>query len=231
MKKPFLFVPGAWMGAWVWNDVTKILKKQNHTVYSITLRGLHSEHDNKDAGLQDHVDDVKHFVQTHALTDIILVGHSYSGFVIAQVADQIPDKISTLIFIEAFLPTNGKTLFQVAELDPKEENQAIEANAGKWQPPTREDLAQQPHLTPELADYLANKLIDHPAKTVTDKAIIKSEEFDVPSIFIGRHLNLTDAQKALYGNVEFHALDGGHWTMLSTPDKLAELLYTIATTD
>ena len=152
------------------------------------------------------------------------MGHSYSGFVIGQVADQIPDEISQLIFIEAFLPINGQNLIEGAGLDQKEENLAIENNDGKWPPPKLEELKQQSHMTSEQLIYLNKNLIDHPAKSVQDKAHIKSDKFKVKSIFIGGNLNLSDKQKSLYDKVDFYELNGGHWPMLSKIERLTEIL-------
>jgi len=140
------------------------------------------------------------------------------------VADQIPNKISQLVFVEAFLPTNGENLFQGAGLDPKEENKAIEQNNGKWPPPTLSELKQQSHMTTEQVKYLSKNLIDHPAESVREKANIKSGKITIPSTFVGGKLNLSDEQKALYGKVEFKELNGGHWPMLSELKKLTEIL-------
>ncbi|ETF02065.1 esterase [Advenella kashmirensis W13003] len=38
--KTFMLVHGAWHGAWVWNEVARILRSQGHTVYIPTLTGL-----------------------------------------------------------------------------------------------------------------------------------------------------------------------------------------------
>jgi pimeloyl-ACP methyl ester carboxylesterase len=45
------------------------------------------------------------------LRDIVLVGHSYGGGVARHVADRMPDRIRSLIYLDAFVPENGKTLF------------------------------------------------------------------------------------------------------------------------
>ncbi len=38
--KTFMLVHGAWHGAWVWQQVARILRSQGHTVYTPTLTGL-----------------------------------------------------------------------------------------------------------------------------------------------------------------------------------------------
>lgn len=228
MKKVFLFVPGAWMGSWIWKDLKQNLEKQNHKVYSITLSGLNSKNENKNFGLQDHVNDVKNFIHKQSLTNILLVGHSYSGFVIGQVADQIPNKISKLIFVEAFFPTNGENLLQTANLDLHEETNAIKKNNGKWPMPTPLELKYQPYLSTEHIDFLIKNLIDHPAKSVQDKANILSNKIAIPSVFVGGKIKLSKEQKSLYGKVDFYKLDGGHWPMLSELKKLTDILNNIA---
>ena len=41
----------------------------------------------------------------------ILVGQSYGGVVARHIADRMPDRIRSLIYLDAFVPENGKTLF------------------------------------------------------------------------------------------------------------------------
>ena len=224
-------IPGAWMGKWAWKDLKENLEGLNHKVHSMTLSGLNAEDSDKDFGLQDHVNDLKLFIENRDLTDVIVVGHSYSGLVIGQLADQIPERISKLIFVEAFLPINGENLFQAAGLDPKEENKAINDNGGKWPPPKLEELRRQSHMTSDEVEYLNKNLIDHPAKSVREKASIKSDRIGIPSTFVGAELNLSDAQKALYDKLDFRELNGGHWPMLSESDKLTKILDEIATAE
>ena len=188
------------------------------------MSGLNYQNENKDFGLQDHVNDVKMFIAKNELTKISIVGHSYSGFIIGQIADQIPEKIKELIFVEAFLPINGQNLFQGAGLNPKEENKSIEENNGKWPPPTLKELKQQSYINEKQVQYLNENLIDHPARSVQEKSKIDSDKINLPSKFVGAKLNLSDKQKILYGKVDLYELNGGHWPMLSKTKKLTEIL-------
>jgi pimeloyl-ACP methyl ester carboxylesterase len=45
------------------------------------------------------------------LSDVVLCGHSYGGMVISGVAEQIAAKIRSLVYLDAFAPENGKSLF------------------------------------------------------------------------------------------------------------------------
>lgn len=44
---------------------------------------------------------------------MILVGHSYAGMVISGVAEMIPDKIKLLIYLDAYIPQDDKTAFDL----------------------------------------------------------------------------------------------------------------------
>ncbi|MBD0280297.1 MAG: alpha/beta hydrolase, partial [Flavisolibacter sp.] len=48
---------------------------------------------------------------------VILVGHSMGGMVISAVAEKAPDKIEKLVFIGAYVPTNGQSLLELAGQD------------------------------------------------------------------------------------------------------------------
>ena len=42
------------------------------------------------------------------LTDVVLCGHSYGGFVISGVAEQMAPAIRSIVFLDAFVPRNGE---------------------------------------------------------------------------------------------------------------------------
>jgi pimeloyl-ACP methyl ester carboxylesterase len=49
---------------------------------------------------------------------VILVGHSMGGMVITQVAENRPAEIERLVYVAAFVPTDGQNLFELAMSDP-----------------------------------------------------------------------------------------------------------------
>ena len=52
-------------------------------------------------------------------TKIVLIGHSMGGMVITAVAEKIPNKISKLVYVGAFLPASGQALTDLASADPE----------------------------------------------------------------------------------------------------------------
>jgi pimeloyl-ACP methyl ester carboxylesterase len=61
--------------------------------------------------LSTHIEDICNVIKYERLKDFVLAGHSYGGMVITGVADRMADRIRSLVYIDAFLPANGKSLF------------------------------------------------------------------------------------------------------------------------
>src|SRR5690625_302000 len=143
----FILVPGAWAGGWLWDEVARELRKKGHGTHQLTLAGLDGKSDSGEVRLKTHVKDVRSYIASRDLPSVVLVGHSYSGFVVGQVASQHPDLIDHTIFVEAFLPVAGRSLLEASGLDVQEECAAIASNQGNWPAPLPEELASQPHLS------------------------------------------------------------------------------------
>jgi pimeloyl-ACP methyl ester carboxylesterase len=132
----FVLVPGAWMGEWAWSEVASCLRRKGHGVDAITLTGLHDGDEAAVVRLAAHVQDVLDHLRTNGLRDVVLVGHSYSGVVVGQVAALVPGLVARTIYVEAFLPVDGRSLLEVSGLDVEHERRLIVENAGLWPPPT-----------------------------------------------------------------------------------------------
>ncbi len=108
----FVIVHGAWGGGWAFRDVESILKQKGYDVYRPTLTGLGERHHLADhsINLTTHINDVLNVIIFEELEDIILVGHSYGGMVIAGVAHRIPERIKSMIYVDAHLPDDGESI-------------------------------------------------------------------------------------------------------------------------
>ena len=68
--------------------------------------------------LSTQVDDVVGEIKWKDLDGIVLVGHSYGGMVITQVAEQLRDRISAIVYLGAFLPADGQSLLDITHTTP-----------------------------------------------------------------------------------------------------------------
>ena len=88
-------------------------------MYTPTLSGL-GEHRNTltpAVDLNTHITDIVNLLVAEDLHDVVLVGHSYAGLVIAGVADRVPERLRQLIFLDAHLAGNGQSFLTALPKD------------------------------------------------------------------------------------------------------------------
>jgi len=228
----FVLVPGAWAGAWLWDEVANELQSKGHTPHPITLSGLGEDAASAEVSLKTHVEDVRSYITANGISSAVLVGHSYSGIVVGQLASQSPNLTRHTIFIEAFLPVAGQSLLEVSGLNEDEERNAIAANGGAWPAPSPDELASQPNLSDAQIKLLSERQQPHPGKTVTDPAVLDRPLKTLSASFIAHDEWLSGSrEQALVAELKaseswgFYEIDGGHWPMLTVPRQLAELCH------
>ncbi|MGP0071305.1 MAG: alpha/beta fold hydrolase [Bryobacteraceae bacterium] len=108
----YVLVHGAWHGSWCWKRVRRILQAQGHDVFTPTLTGVaeRSHLLSPQVNLETHINDVVNLIRWEELSDVVLCGHSYGGCVVSGVADRIADRIGALVYLDAFVLENGKSL-------------------------------------------------------------------------------------------------------------------------
>lgn len=93
-----------------------MMRAQGHEVWTPSLTGLGERSHLASPGitLTTHILDVVNVFEYEELTDVILVGHSYGGMVITGVAGRCADRIRSLVYLDAFLPENGQSCWDLA---------------------------------------------------------------------------------------------------------------------
>lgn len=117
-SQTYVLVHGAWQAPYVWDAVKTDLIKQGNKVIVVELPGHGTD---KTAPHLLSLDVYRDKVIEAILTvneKVILIGHSMGGMVVSAVAEKIPSKISKLVYIGAFLPSNGQALVDLAFSDP-----------------------------------------------------------------------------------------------------------------
>ncbi|SOD74891.1 pimeloyl-ACP methyl ester carboxylesterase [Jatrophihabitans sp. GAS493] len=103
MSKPtIVLVHGAWADGSSWNAVASELQSQGFTVLTPPnlLRGA------------SDADYISSFLAQRTSGPVVLVGHSYGGFVITNAAAGGGD-VKALVFVDAFIPEVGEIVFQI----------------------------------------------------------------------------------------------------------------------
>jgi len=133
----YVLVHGAWRGSWCWKGVRRKLMASGHEVFTPTLTGLgeRSHLLSQDVDLSVHVLDVVNLIKWEDLHDIVLVGHSYSGLVVRAAADRIPERIRSLVYLDAFIAENGQSLYDACPGIADPQRQSARRHGEGWSVP------------------------------------------------------------------------------------------------
>jgi pimeloyl-ACP methyl ester carboxylesterase len=112
----FVLVHGGWSGAHGFHHVRGPLRAAGHEVFTPSLTGIGERVHltSPQVDLTTHVTDVVNHVLYEDLTDIVLLGFSYGGFVVTGALEHIAERVRHLVFLDAFVPHDGDTVFGLA---------------------------------------------------------------------------------------------------------------------
>ena len=126
--KTFLVCHGAWSAGWAWKKMHPLMAAAGHRLVTPTYTGLgeRAHLANPSIDLETHIQDILNVIKYEDLRDIVLVGHSYGGMVATGVADRARDRVTQLIYIDAFVPADGQSLLDLDEADAAADDGAHE---------------------------------------------------------------------------------------------------------
>jgi pimeloyl-ACP methyl ester carboxylesterase len=113
----FVIAHGAWGGGWAWAGVASLLRAAGHEAFAPTYTGLGERAHllSRQTDLDTHVRDVAGVLAFEDLRAVVLVGHSYGGMVATGAAAAAADRVAALVYVDAFVPRDGDSLFDLAE--------------------------------------------------------------------------------------------------------------------
>ena len=173
MSYTFVLVHGAWHGGWCWQRVADRLRGGGHTVFTPTLTGLGERSHLLRGGidLTTHTTDIVNVMKWEGLSDVVLCGHSYGGFVISSVAEQMASAIRSIVFLDAFVPRNGECVLDLTGPAVQE---------GVRNALQRGDIAIPPRAAEAFGVNVADRAwvdrlcVGQPIATFTDKIALKA---------------------------------------------------------
>src|ERR1700750_3489666 len=112
-QKTFLLCHGAWGGGWSWKKMHPLMQAAGHRLLTPTYTGLgeRAHLANPDVDLETHIQDILNIIKYEDLRDVVLLGHSYGGMVATGVAERARESIDQMIYLDAFVPRDGQSLF------------------------------------------------------------------------------------------------------------------------
>jgi pimeloyl-ACP methyl ester carboxylesterase len=226
----FVLVHGGWHGGWCWTRVADRLTSAGYRVFAPSLTGLSDRAHllSPVVDLTMHVMDVANLITWEELTDVVLVGHSYGGFVISGVAEQVESSIDTMVFLDAFVPEDGESaLDSGAELVAHEvpglggvATRVIDPVPAEYFGVNEADRAWVDRLcTPHPLACMAEKIVITGARErVRRKVYVRATDFPNPPFddLLAYALS-TDGW-------EGHGIATNHDAMVDAPEEVADLL-------
>lgn len=220
----YVLVPGMCHGAWCFDDLSASLRAVGHAVVAPTLTGVAERAHLLRGGvnLDVHVTDVVAAVDAVDADGLVLVGHSYGGMVITGVADAIPDRVDALVFIDAVVPHDGESCWDLVNDEERAWYLDVD-DTGFGVPP-------MPFFDGRATSHPLATLLQ-PLRLTNDLSRLRRREYvyalDWPGESPLRHCyeRVRDDQRW-----NCHELDGGHNLMHDNPDDLVRILLDVAST-
>jgi pimeloyl-ACP methyl ester carboxylesterase len=252
MGRPLVLVPGACLGAWAWRDVATRLRAHGHDVHPVTLTGLGERVHlaGPDVDLETHIADVVNLLDYEGLEDVVLVGHSYSGIVVAGVADRRPERLDAVVYLDTGPLPDGMAIVDVQAPDQREaQRRDVDERGDGWRWPVPDRATLEPGTYGSVAgledrhfEQIAARGTPQPYATFTTPLRLTHSRppgvrrvavfAAAGGMTVARLRDLMaqgDPRAALFADPdwELHELPTGHWAMFSAPEALADLLHEI----
>ena len=181
-QKTFLVCHGAWSAGWAWKKMHPLMQKAGHRLVTPTYTGLgeraHLAHPAID--LETHIADMLNVIKYEDLRDFVLIGHSYGGMVATGAADRVRERIAQLIYIDAFVPRDGQSLFDLNEVATASMREAARTGDGWRIPP----MATPPDTSASDVAWLSARRVAMPIKCCEQKLRLLHGEPAVPRSYI-----------------------------------------------
>ena len=237
----FMLVHPAWLGGWCWRKLAPLLREPGHQVHTPTLTGLgeraHLAHPGVD--LATHIEDIVNALVFEDVDDVILVGSSSAGMVIAGVAERVPGRIARLVYLDAFVPADGQCLLDLVTTDRRPAMEALVESEGEgwllprfaaapwpefipraWQVTDEADLAWMlARLRPTpFGPFTTSIQVTDPAAARLPRTYIRCTAWSHPGFDrMADHAGRTAGWRLC-------TLDASHLAYITSPDAVANVL-------
>jgi pimeloyl-ACP methyl ester carboxylesterase len=236
--RTFVLVHGSWHGGWCWAHVRDILAANGHRVLTPTLTGLadRSHLLTKDVTLDTHIADIVNLFRWEDLENVVLVGHSYAGWVITGAIEKVLPQVASIVYLDAFIPDNGDTglTLSSAVFRKSLEDAIAKGEVGRPVPPAGtfkiieagNAAWVQAKMTPQpLAVSMQPIVVTGAYNKVAKKTYIRAPAFAQPGF--DAYLARCKADPG-WRTYVFPPEEAGHDVMVDAPQRLAEILADVA---
>jgi pimeloyl-ACP methyl ester carboxylesterase len=222
----FVVCHGAWSSGWTWKKMHPLMQSRGHRFFTPSYTGLgeRSHLARPEVNLDTHITDAVNVLVYEDLREVVLVGHSYGGMVATGVADRARDRVRRLVYVDAFVPEDGQSLFDLTGDGANVRASAVDG----WRVPPR---PLPPDTPPDDVPWIAARRMHQPIGTLEQPLTLVHGALTLPRDYIlctRSDLFRRFAEKAAAAGWSVHTLDASHNPHITMPSQLAELLERIA---
>ena len=214
----FVMVAGGWRGGWTFSAFARRLRAHGHEVFTPTLTGLGERvHLAASAPLLDtHFDDIAFVLLFQALRVVVVCVHSFAGMVFTGVADRLAVRIAALVYLDAFVPADGQSWWDLA--GDQFRQLAIDRSGADGLGVAPPDGPERRRVAHPLASFRQNIHLTGRWREVAENVFVYAGGWDGTPF--------TPVYEALRGDPAWtvHVIDSRHDLIAAVPDDILALL-------
>jgi pimeloyl-ACP methyl ester carboxylesterase len=232
----FVVAHGAWSAGWAWKKMRPLLRERGHDLFTPTYTGLGERVHLAllSVDLDSHIQDVCAVLAMEDLRDVVLVGHSYGGMVAAGVADREAARIAQVVYLDAFVPRDGQSVFDLHPPEVRDRMRAAAQRDGEgWLVPPNPPPPDTP--AGDLA-WMAPRRLPHPIRTFEQPIRLSGAAERLPRTYIyctrpgpGDGFRQFAERARAEAGWQYREIDSSHNPHITAPETLATMLDEVAT--
>ncbi len=223
----FVLIHGAYQGGWIWQRIASRLRSAGHAVHAPTLDGCGERKHTLRPGIttETHGEEIAQLLYYEDLRDVVLVGTSSGGMVMAAAAERARDRVARVVFADALALLDGEKIRDIV-------TRPASINTDLGLGPSREDAENRlfAGLDAETKRWAAERMTLHPTAVFHQPVRLPtfwSQPWTASVLYCSQAPNPGEAHirrscDLLKGR--WQVIDTGHYPMLSTPDELTRFI-------
>jgi len=223
----FVLIHGAFQGGWIWKGVATRLRGAGHLVFAPTLDGCGERTSQLRPGItiDTQAAELARFLWSEDLTDVVLVGASAGGMVMAKTAELAHERVARLVFSDALALKHGECIRDIT-------GGRMSVQTALAVGPTRDDRYRRflAELPEETAAWAADRSTVHP-KGCFDRPVVLEKfwdrQWDAAVVWCRQAGKPGEAHQRRCADAlgaRWHELDTGHFPMLTMPEALTGII-------
>ena len=223
----FVLIHGSYQGGWIWQPVANQLRADGHQVYAPTLDGCAERAGQLRAGItvESQAAEIAQLLFYENLDDVVLVGTSSGGMIMAKVAEMARERIGRLVFADALALQDGE---KVSDFVSQPSSITTELSLG----PSREDAEGRlfKDLDPDVRAWAVDRCTLHPIAVHRQAVQLDNfwfQDWNASVIYCRQASNPGEAHQRRCAETlgaRWYEIDTGHYPMLSAVDELVQII-------